>query len=161
MHIPPWICFALAVFLASLAHAGPTDRIEVLHAPLTQLGKALAGAREKSGPPGGANFWTQTREIIARADAEKDVLADGAAGHSGVMTHANDTVIERPQAPGLKCFDRSEPGRRSVFHFGYKEPLARGAGAALLAFDDYARLYNVSTLRSGALGETSCREVGQ
>lgn len=161
MHIPPWICFALAVFLASPAHAGPINRIEALETPATRLGKALAGLRERGGLPGSAQFWTQAREIISSADAEKDARADGAAGYAGVMTHANDSIAERTEAPGLKCFDRSEPGRRTVFHFGYKEPLARGVGAALLAFDDYARRYNLTALRSGSLGETSCREAGQ
>ena len=143
------------VLAAGSAAAGP-DRIGQATGAVTQLGQRLAPvARDTGGRPTDAT-WRRAAALIAAADPETDARADAAAGHIVFMTHANDATAERPFAPGLRCFDRSEMTRRAVFHFAYTTPLTPAAGQALLAFDGYARTYNAHVIASGALGETSC-----
>jgi len=143
------------------ALAGKPDTMGQKSAQTTQLGLRLAPISTRHDiPPYDAVYWREARAIIETSDAAKDASADTAAGHTGFMTHANDTIAESPIAPGLKCFDRSETSRRAVFLFAYNAPLAHEAGGALLAFDRYARLYNAHIFKSGALGETSCVSTG-
>ena len=133
------------------------DKIGQKGVPATQLGQRIA---EQSAPaeqdPGTAAYWQAVAEAIAASDPAKDARADTRSGNAGLMTYANDSIAERYVASGLRCSDRSEPRRRTVFHFGYQSPLTRDAGQALLAFDAYARIYNAKTLGDGALAETSC-----
>lgn len=155
-----WICVAVAALASTLAHAGEPDRIGKTDGQITQLGMRLAAIARKLGTtPLKEEFWLQARAVIERSDPVKDATADSAAGHVGFMTYANEFVAERPVASGLRCFLRREAGQRAVFLFGYKEPLAREVGQALLAFDTYAGQYNVTALNSGVLGETSCKSA--
>ena len=155
MHIPSWIWFVGSIALAT--HTDGPDHFGKPGAPATQLGRALAQvAGERGAPPHDDRFWAQVRDIISNSDAAKDADADAIAGHVGFMTYANELVAERPVASGLRCAYRSEAGKRAVFFFGFHEPLSREAGQALLAFDTYARAYNLSVLNSGALTDTSC-----
>ena len=140
--------------------AARPDRIGQATGAVTALGKRLAPvARATDGRPTEAT-WRRAAALIAAANAEADARADAAAGHAGLMTHANDTTAERAFAPGTRCHDRSEPARRAVFHFAYTTPLTPAAGQALLAFDSYARAYNAAVIASGTLGETSCAAAG-
>ncbi len=144
------------------APAAGLDRIGQTSVASTRLGQLIADHLSPSETaPGTASYWQAVVMAIAKADPEDDVQADARAGHAGLMTYANDTVVERHVASGLRCRDRSEPRRRTVFHFGYRAPLSPDAGKALLAFDTYARAYNLQALSSGILQETSCIPIGE
>ncbi len=149
------------VLLATPALAGLPDRMTQKTGQATRLGKRVAPLNSHRADPPPAAHWQAVKDVIDGSDARADARADAAAGQAGFMTHANDAIAERPHAPGLRCYIRSEPSRRAVFLFGYGAGLTREAGQALLAFDGYARLYNVEILKSGALGETSCAASGE
>ncbi len=153
----------LGLLAASLAApAAGLDRIGQNGVPGTRLGQLIADHLAPSAnTPGTASYWQAVVMAIAKADPEGDVRADARSGHAGLMTYANDTVAERHVASGLRCHDRSEPRRRTVFHFGYRAPLSPDAGKALFAFDTYARAYNLQALSSGVLRETSCIPIGE
>lgn len=152
----------ILALLGAPADAAEPDRIGQTGSAATRLGQRLAALAGRQGetPHTGA-FWDAARAAILASDAVEDAAADMAAGHTGFMTYANDTIAERPNAPGIRCFDRTEAGRRAVFRFAYREPLERQQGQSLLAFLTYAQAYNAHVAASGALGETSCAEAGQ
>lgn len=157
----------LPVLILSAAIAGPfattagaADRMGQKAGTTTALGTRLAPFAARHDQPLRRDaFWSDVHRTLEASDAKGDAEDDTARGHTGLMTHANETAIEPRLAPGLKCFDRSEPARRAVFFLAYSAPLTSAAGRALLAFDVYARAYNRAVLKSGALGETSCRDV--
>lgn len=146
---------------ATPALAGGPDGISQKTGQITQLGKRLAPLNARLADPPSTTHWQAATALIDGSDATQDADADAAAGHAGFMTHANDAIAERPHAPGLYCYIRSEAGRRAVFLYRYRGSLAREATRTLLAFDAYARVYNIKIIKSGALGETSCAATGE
>ena len=152
------IVLALA---ASPTLAGPPDRIDQQSGQITQLGKRLAPVNARRDDPASAAHWQAVKRVIEKSDAKADARGDIAAGHIGLMTHANDTIVERPHAPALDCYIRSEPGQRSALLFRYETGLSHAEAEALLAFDGYARTYNAEIFNSGALGETTCSAAGE
>ena len=156
-----WIGLIALALAAPPALAGPPDRIDQKSRQVTQLGKRLAPLSAQLDNPASAAHWRAVKRVIDNSDARTDARGDIAAGRIGLMTHANDAIAERPHAPALTCYIRSEPGQRATFLFRYKTGLVRAGAQALLAFDDYARAYNTEVLRSGALGETTCSASGE
>lgn len=148
----------LAVIAAPLA-AGP-DRIGQKSGQVTELGQRLVPLNGHVSARGGA-YWKALKALVDKSDARADARADAASGHAGFMAHADDAVAGRPVASGVRCFDRSEAGRRAVFLFGYNAQTSPALGPALLAFDAYAARYNREALRGKSLGETSCRATEQ
>lgn len=156
-----WIGLIALALAAAPALARPPDRIDQHSGQITQLGKRLAPLNAQRDDRPSAAHWRAVKRAIDKSDARADARGDIAAGHIGLMTHANDTIAERPHAPALHCYIRSEPGQRAAFLFRYKAGLARAQAEALLAFDGYARAYNAEILSSGALGETTCSASGE
>ncbi len=157
VHVTMWFgCIAPLLIGMAMPTFG-LDKIGQTGVPATRLGQRIAEHSSASETtPRTASYWNAVVMAIADADPANDARSDSRSGHAGFMTYANDTVAERYVASGLRCRDRSEPRRRTVFHFGYQAPLSLDAGKALLAFDAYARVYNVQVLSAGALAETSC-----
>lgn len=152
---------ALAAALTStLALAGNADRISQKTSQMTALGQRLMPLNANTATRDPA-YWEAVADIIKKSNASADARADAGAGHAGLMTHADDAVAGRALAPGVKCFDRSEPGRRAVFLFAYNAERSPALGPALLAFDAYATAYNREVLKRAALGDTNCQAIGE
>jgi len=136
------------------------DQIGQTGAAATKLGQRIAAQSSTMDATRGTDrYWNAVVIAIIASDPATDARTDTRSGQGGLMTYANDTTAERFVAPDVRCLDRSEPERRSVFHFAYSAPLSAAAGKALLAFDTYARAYNAQALAAGALVETSCMVV--
>lgn len=145
---------------AAPALAGDADAISRKGGQKTALGQRLAPLNAGTDAPNAA-YWDAVKALIMKSDAGADARTDATAGIAGFMAHADDAVAGRPVAPGVKCFDRSEPGRRTGFLFAYDADRTPALGPALLAFDAYATAYNRETVKSSALGETSCQIIGE
>ncbi|MDA7949770.1 MAG: hypothetical protein MPJ78_20165, partial [Hyphomicrobiaceae bacterium] len=110
------------------APAAALDKIGQKGLPATQLGQRIAEHSAPSDPVSAtAAYWQAVEKTIAASDPARDARADSRSGQIGLMTYANDTVAERYVASGVHCRDRSEPRRRTVFHFGYQSPLTPDA----------------------------------
>lgn len=145
---------------AAPAFANAADRISGKANQMTALGQRLAPLNANAATRDAA-YWEAVAAIIEQADADADARADAAAGHAGLMAHADDAVAGRALAPEVKCSDRSEPGRRALFLFAYNAERTPALGPALLAFDAYANAYNREVLKRAALGQTSCQAIGE
>ena len=152
-------CVGLLLASMSVPGAG-LDKIGQTGVPATRLGQRIAAHSSlPETSQGMTRYWSAVVIAIAASNPADDAQADAQSGHAGFMTYANDTVAERYIASGMRCLDRSEPRRRTVFHFGYQAPISQDAGKALIAFDAYARVYNAHALATGVLKETSCIDV--
>lgn len=151
---------ALALVGAPLPLTADAERIGQKTGQITELGQRLAPLNARTGAPDAA-YWDAMKTVIEKSDAGADARADARSGHAGLMAHANDALAERALAPGVKCYDRGEPGRRAVLLFAYDAERSPALGPALLAFDAYAARYNAHALKSSALGETTCRALGE
>lgn len=154
-----WFALGLLV-LNNPAHSEPVRATpEANH--MTRFEQRFSELRKNyQKAPDSAVFWKEAQAMIMSSNAANDANADMDAGKAGFMTHANNSIAERPVAPGIKCLDRSETSRYALYLFAYHDPLPPELGKALLAFDIYARSYNAAMLRSGALGDTSCIPAG-